>query len=217
MKTPRDLAAEVLQAGSTAEQPNIAYKLARLISSIFHPMILGAVCFLVVGFAALPQQRLIGIVWALFGVLIQITPGVIFYTIRLRQGAYSDVDVSVRHQRHELYLFGVGVLVVNLIVLSWLRAPVDFLALLSSAFIISVCAWIVNIYWKISVHALSAGTCAAIATIYVPSLGVVLWLCALLVGWARVQTHNHTPLQVAAGLGLAVVGVGLVFHFFGVI
>jgi membrane-associated phospholipid phosphatase len=217
MKTPRDLAAEVLQAGSTAEHPNASYRLARLISNIFHPMILGTICFFVVGFSALPQQRLIGLVWALIGVLLQITPGVIFYTVRLRQGAYSDEDVSVRQQRHELYLFGVGNLMVSLAVLSWLQAPVDFLALLSSAFLISICAWFVNVYWKISVHALSAGTCAAISMIYIPSIGVALWLCTLLVGWARVQTHNHTPLQVAAGLGLAAASVWGVFHFFGVL
>jgi membrane-associated phospholipid phosphatase len=217
MKTPRDLAAEVLQAGSTAEHTQSSYGVARLISNIFHPMILGAVAFLVVGFSALPQQRMIGMVWALVGVLLQITPGVIFYTVRLRQGAYSDEDVSVRQQRNELYLFGVGTLLVNMAVLSWLQAPVDFLALLSSALLISVCAWLINLYWKISVHAISAGTCAAISTIYVPLLGVPLWLCTLLVGWARVQTHNHTPLQVAAGLGLAAVSVWGVFRFFGVL
>jgi membrane-associated phospholipid phosphatase len=191
------------------------YTLARIISNTLHPMTLGILSFLVIGYHALPQHRLAGLTWAVFGIICQIIPGILFFTIRMRQGAYTDEDVSVRSQRNELYFFSLVILLVNLPLLAWLHAPIDFLVLVLSTLLISLMAWVINLFWKISVHASSAASCATIAIFYQPVLGVLLWAGALSVGWARVRTRNHTPLQVAAGFVLASLCVWGMFTAFG--
>jgi membrane-associated phospholipid phosphatase len=213
MRTRQNLTAEVLQSAHSVGR---SYALARIISNVFHPMILSTISFLIVGLFATSAWAF-GLAWALFGVALQIIPVAIFYTIRLRQGAYSDEDVSIRQQRNELYLFSVLNLFIGIAVLLALRAPMPFLALLSSAALLAVSAWVINLSWKISVHASSAASCAAVAFIYDNPLGMLLGISALLVGWARIHTGNHTPLQVMAGFGLATLCVWGMFRVFGLI
>jgi membrane-associated phospholipid phosphatase len=193
-----------------------SYTLARIISQVFHPMALGVLSFLIVGYFALPG-RFVGLAWALLGVGLQIVPVFAFFTIRMRQGAYSDEDVSIRSQRNELYLFSMINLLVGLVVLVLLQTPLPFLALLCGALLLGVSAALINLRWKISVHASTAASCATIALLYDRPLGLALWLCAFLVGWSRVRTRNHTSLQVLAGYGLATVCVWLTFRAFGLV
>jgi membrane-associated phospholipid phosphatase len=215
METQHEATAEALPHGAPHDQAR-GYALAQRISHIFHPIFLAAASCLIVGYGALPQQRWLGLGWAIFSILILVVPGVLFFRIRLRQGAYSDHDVSVRHQRNELYFFGGAVLLTSLVVLLVLGAPLDFVALLLSVLLLALCGWAINLFWKISVHASGISSCAAISMIYMSPLGVVLWPCALLVGWARIRTGNHTPAQVGAGLALAATCVWSVFWALGI-
>lgn len=213
MEQQRDLMLETLPPDTA---PGRSYALARLISQVFHPMILSVVSFLIVGLYAMPRW-FVGLGWALFGIILQVIPPTVFFCIRLRQGAYSDEDVSVRQQRNELYFFSLLTLITGLGVLWWLQAPLPFLALLCSALLLAMLGWAINYVWKISVHASSAASCAAIGLMYDQSLGLFLGICALLVGWSRVRTRNHTPLQVLAGFLVATVGVWGVFAAFGLV
>ncbi len=124
---------------------------------------------------------------------------------------------SVRSQRNGLYLFGIVTLVAGLVVLRLLGAPAPILAMVASAALTSVLAWVINLFWKISVHASSMGSTATLASLYSEPLGLALWLCAQALGWARVRTRNHTPLQVAAGLALAAGSVVGTFMAFGLL
>jgi membrane-associated phospholipid phosphatase len=60
--------------------------------------------------------------------------------------------------------------------------------------------YLVNLFWKISMHASTIGAFATVTSLLSPSGGIVVWACALAVGWARVRTRNHTLMQVLAGL-----------------
>jgi membrane-associated phospholipid phosphatase len=215
METQHEATAEALPHDTTHDQAR-GYALAQHISHIFHPIFLSTGSCLIVGYSALPQQRWLGLGWAVLSILMMVVPGVLFFRFRLRQGAYSDTDVSVRHQRNELYFFSGAILLVNLVVLLLLNAPLDFVALLLSVLLLALCGWAINLFWKISVHASSISSCATISMIYMAPLGVVLWPCALLVGWARVRTGNHTPAQVGAGLVLAAACIGSVFWALGI-
>jgi len=191
-----------------------SYTLARLLSQIFHPILLNISAFLIVGYAALstPAQ---GLKWAGICILVLVLPPTIFYTIRLRQGAYADEDVSIREQRNELYLFGFIWALIATALLSYFGAPQPFLALLICALLFALINGGINLFWKISGHATAIAATATIALLYSQSLGAVLWACAGLVGWARVRTRNHTPMQVLAGFCSAASVILLVFQFFG--
>jgi membrane-associated phospholipid phosphatase len=191
-----------------------SYALARLLSQIFHPILLNISAFLIVGYAALATPAE-GVKWAGICILVLVLPPTIFYTIRLRQGIYADEDVSIRQQRNELYLFGLIWALIAVALLSLFGIPGPFLALLVCALLFALINGVINLFWKISGHATAIGATATLALLYWQPLGFVLWACAALVGWARVRTRNHTPLQVLAGFCSAVGVVLSVFQFFG--
>jgi membrane-associated phospholipid phosphatase len=190
------------------------HALARGLSQIFHPILLNIASFLIVGYAALSTPAE-GLKWAAISILVLVVPPTIFYTIRLRQGAFVDEDVSLREQRNELYLFGFIWALIAMPLLSYIGAPRPFLALTICALLLGLVNGGINLFWKISAHATSIAGTATIALLYAPALGAVLWFCAILVGWARVRTRNHTPMQVLAGFCSAVGVILVVFQFFG--
>ncbi len=185
--------------------------LARLFSHIFHPMVLITLSFLVLGLFAVPQLWA-GLGWALLSITLLVVPPTSFYLFRLRNGAYSDEDVSVRQERNELYFVTMLSVLAGIGLLLLVEAPLPFVALLASGLLLNISSWLINTSWKISVHSSSAALCATVALLYSPLLGLMLWGCALIVGWARIQTRNHTPLQVAGGLTLASVIVLVAFQ-----
>lgn len=213
MTQQHDLTAEALSRGA---EPGRGYVMARAISQILHPIVLSIISIFIIGFFAVPE-RAVGLAWALGCVLLQVGPPMIFFTVRLRQGVYSDEDISERTQRNELYLFGFSSLVVGTIILGLLGAPKAFMALLVSAAIINIVSFLINLAWKISIHSAGIGSMAALATIFSQPLGVFFWICAALLGWARIRTRNHTPMQVVAGIGLAAVSVFGSFYLFGLL
>lgn len=213
MTQQNDLTAEALRRGAA---PGRGYAIARTISQIFHPVPLSIFSIFIVGILGVDPMRR-GIGWAALCTLIQVLPPTIFFSIRLRQGAYSDDDISDRTQRNELYLFGMVTVLLGVGLLNLLGAPQPFLALLTSAALINGLSWMINLFWKISIHSAGIGSSATVATLYSEPLGLLLWLSALSLGWARVRTRNHTPLQVVAGLGLACACVVGSFMAFGLI
>jgi membrane-associated phospholipid phosphatase len=211
MAQERNMTAEARARGAV---PGRGYELGRKISNIFHPILLTLATFFIAGFAAVGGSN--GLAWAALCTVIQVVPGTLFYLIRKRQGAFTDEDVSVRQQRNELYLFSFATLAVGAGALWLMGAPPVFQALLVSGLVMNVTCWLINLAWKISVHAASISSTATIALLLVPPLGAALWLCAGLVGWARVRTRNHTPTQVLAGWAVAAAAVLISFRIFGV-
>ena len=210
-----------------ARQPNIpreayeiesldsrSYALARFLSRLFNPIMLNIVSFLIVGLAALSTPAE-GLKWAGLCILVLIVPPTTFYYIRLRQGVYSDEDVSIRQQRNELYLIGFVWVLISLAILSFVGVPRPFLALMIGALAMGLVGGLINLFWKISAHSSAVASAATIALLYWRPLGIVLWACAIAVGWARVRTRNHTPLQVLAGFVCAATIVLVVFGLVG--
>jgi membrane-associated phospholipid phosphatase len=191
-----------------------SYALGRVISQIFHPILLNIASFLIVGYMSLSTHAS-GLRWAGICILALILPPTGFYYVRLRQGVYSDEDVSVREQRNELYLFGFIWVLITTAGLGLLGVPRPFIALMICALALGVIGGVVNLFWKISAHATAVASTATIALLYWPPLGAALWACAVLVGWARVRTHNHTPMQVLAGFASAATVIVVVFDLIG--
>lgn len=187
---------------------------ARVLSQVFHPMITTTLTFVILGFYAVPP-RWQGVLWAIFIILLEIVPPVTFFIVRLRQGVYSDEEISNRHQRNELYFFTFIVSLVSIGFLLLINAPLPFVALLIAGTALNITSWIINLFWKISIHAASAAMFAAVALIYSLPLGIVLWGGALAVSWSRIRTKNHTFLQVVAGLSLASALIFGIFSIFG--
>lgn len=197
------------QVLSTPVEASRSLSLARALSALFNPLLINVAAFIIVGVLAVGGST--GLTWALICIVTQALPIVVFYAIRLKQGVYTDGDISVRSQRHELYIFSLIALIVGSLVLVQFGLPRPFLALLVSAIVIGVINGTINTFWKISAHSTSMATMATVGLMYVTWLGMSLWACSLMVGWARVKTRNHTPGQVFAGLAVAALVVTVVF------
>lgn len=213
MMQPNDLTAEALSRGAL---PGRGYAIARRISQILHPVPLGIVSIFIVGVLG-SDNRVSGLWWSIVCALLHVVPPTIFFNIRLRQGAYSDDDISVRTQRNELYLFGMVNVLVGTAILWAMNAPLPLLAMLVSVAVMNAISFVINLFWKISIHSASIGSCATLASIYLPALGGICWVAAIVLGWARLRTRNHTLMQVIAGMSLAVVCVLVVFRLFGLV
>ena len=190
------------------------FAFGRLISQVFHPILLNILSFVVVGYYGLANPRA-GLAWSGLCVLAAVLPPTLFYIVRRRQGAYGDEDVSIRQQRNELYLVGFVWTLITTVVLVALGLPRPHIALMIAVLALGLVGGVINLFWKISVHAASIAALATIALLYSRNLGIALWVCALAVGWARVRTGNHTPLQVLAGFLCAVIVVLAVFQLVG--
>ncbi|WP_299644939.1 phosphatase PAP2 family protein [uncultured Chloroflexus sp.] len=213
MMQPNDLTAEALSRGAL---PGRGYAIARRISQILHPVPLSIVSIFIVGVLG-SDNRVSGLWWSIVCALLHVVPPTIFFNIRLRQGAYSDDDISVRTQRNELYLFGMVNVLVGTAILWAMNAPLPLLAMLVSVAVMNAISFVINLFWKISIHSASIGSCATLASIYLPALGGICWAAAIVLGWARLRTRNHTLMQVIAGMSLAVVCVLVVFRLFGLV
>lgn len=194
----------------THEHQRRSYAAGQVLSRIFHPILLNITMFIIVGYAGLSSIRS-GMLWAGVCILVQVLPPTLFYTSQARQGAYSDEDVSIRQQRNGLYMVSLATTIVGTAIMIPFGLPRPFLALLVGAALMAIIAGGINLFWKISVHGATIAATAMVALQYSLALGLFFWLCALAVGWARVRTHNHTPLQVLAGFGVAVVVVQTMF------
>jgi membrane-associated phospholipid phosphatase len=204
--TPDELAPEVIDG------PSLAF--ARWLSRIFSPPLVVIASYLLIAYVQ-PEPFSHGASWVLLTLLVQMLPTSVLYLYRRRTGQYRDADVSVRHERNELYLLGSLSVVVSILVLNGLNAPPVYRAMAICTLGLGLACGLVNLFWKISMHGTAIGTLATIGAIIAPTLGAVLWIIALAVGWARVRTRNHSPLQVLAGLVLSAVVTLSAFSLFG--
>ncbi|MDZ4718882.1 MAG: phosphatase PAP2 family protein [Roseiflexaceae bacterium] len=211
MAQQRDLASDEL-ATEAIDGPSLA--LARWLSLIFSPPLVTVAAYLLIAYVQ-PEPFAQGSGWVLLTLLVQMVPTSLLYLYRRHTGEYRDADVSVRHERNELYLVGSLSVLASIVVLNSLNAPPVYRAMAICTLGLGLVCGLVNLVWKISMHGTAIGTLATIGAIIAPTLGAVLWIIALAVGWARVRTRNHSPLQVLAGLVLAVVMTLSAFSLFG--
>jgi membrane-associated phospholipid phosphatase len=203
MAHPRELSSDELSE-EVLEPRRLA--LARMISIIFSPPFVAIATYVFVAFAE-PQPLLVGLGWALLTMFIQMFPATLLYFYRRKRGEYSDADVSRRQDRNELYVLGACAIFISVLVLQWLNAPRSLEALAIGTLALGISCGLVNMFWKISMHAATIAACATITGLYAVPIGAVMWVCALAVGWARVKTQNHTPMQVIAGFAAAAIAM----------
>ena len=167
-----------------------------------------AVLLLVVGWHAGGQvgvSRWWGLPGALFAGAIPLA-----YVLRgVRQGHYTDHHIPERERRRGPLLFGIGSVLVGMVVLVVLHAPRDVLALLAAG--AAGRSWPVSHWWKMSIHAaVAAGTVVVLVAVYgawaVTGVVVVVLIC-----WARLRLSAHTRAQVVAGAVVGALVAGIVF------
>lgn len=188
-----------------------AYRAARLVTEIFGPAPLATALLLPSVFTA--PTALLGTLSAVIAVVF-ITGGPLAALVYLaRRGRITDHHVGKRTQRAPILLGTMGSVVVGLLLLLLVGAPQPLITMTLSVLAGLLLVMLVNLAWKLSVHAAVSMFFAVAMVLTFPGAGVALAVPAfavpLVVGWSRVRLGAHTPLQVLAGYAAGLVIVAL--------
>ncbi|MGC5054755.1 phosphoesterase PA-phosphatase [Micromonospora sp. DT48] len=177
----------------------VSPRLARVVTEVFAPALLAAVMPVVVALHTTAPAVGPGLGWALVGALFcSVIPNSLIWW-GVRRGRLSDHHIRVREQRRTPLVYGLVSVLVGLALLIGFRAPRPVIAMVVVMFGLGLAVTLVNLVWKLSIHAaVAAGSGAVLVIVF----GAKLLLAApavVLVGWSRVVLRDHTVGQVIAG------------------
>jgi membrane-associated phospholipid phosphatase len=122
----------------------------------------------------------------------------------------GQLEISQRGERNKLY---------PMVILSFLASSVIFwfsdthiMFMISLAyFLVTLVCYAINLFWKISTH--SAGVAGPVtALVYVFGLWFApLFIFLIPVFWARIKLKAHTPLQLIAGIVVAILITSVIY------
>ncbi|MDT0532997.1 phosphoesterase PA-phosphatase [Micromonospora sp. DSM 115977] len=172
--------------------------LARAATEVFAPALLAALMPVVVGLHAASPVG-VGLAWALVGSLFcSVIPNSLIWW-GVRRGRLTDHHIRRREQRRRPLAYGLLSVLVGLAVMIGFGAPRPVLAMVVVMFALGLAVTVVNLVWKLSIHAaVAAGAAAVLVIEFGPALLASAPVVAL-VGWSRVRLRDHTVGQVAAG------------------
>jgi membrane-associated phospholipid phosphatase len=192
-----------------------AYQVATLLTHILNPTwLLLPVLALVTYYGTGSWQVALG--WTALAASIVVIPLLTIIYRRVRTGVYADSQVSVREQRHLLYIVGALCTTIYCLAVYLLDAPVELRATLVALFAAGLIAMGINFVGsKVSIH---TGGLAGLATVVIILFGrnaLLGLLLVALVGWSRVMLGRHTLRQVITGAITAIVVTTAVFRAYG--
>lgn len=204
----------VAAAGLTAYlRPNRIdrIRIARLISSVLHPFLVSPLSIVLILYLD-NGEFWTALSWAALCAAFVVVPTLLLIQRKLKQQQYTDADISVRGQRHALYLFGGVCMITCFIVLLWLGAPPILIACFTAALIATTAMALVTRFWtKASIHTgVMTGVTLMVAFYSVP-LALLLVISTLLVAWSRLVLQRHTLREAVVGGLVGVGSIALVF------
>lgn len=200
--------------GWALADPEGARRVARALGWLFHPALVAplgffALCWSRIGSAATAAR------WTALVLLFEL-PAIAVWLIGLRRARFSDVDVSVRHERPPLLAFAalcaLGLFAGTLL----FDAPRIVVSSAMGALIGALAATTLTRWGlKLSGHVgIAAGAAFALLP-DAPRGALVFALMAIMLVWARVRDERHKPLEVVAGFVLAALVAGVSIHSLG--
>jgi membrane-associated phospholipid phosphatase len=196
-------------------------KMAVFISRVFNPIYV-AVPTVLAASLHVSQDILHGVLWWLLYITFSTIVPFVDLLVRLRLGKVSDFHVTKKEERTVPMLCNIGYIIIGVALMIILGAPRTIVAMAVTSLFLVMISLLVNLWWKISVHAFGLFEIYTMLVLVFRSWTFVLFNSYLLlmlsvVCWARTYLKKHTPGQVLAG---ALAGIGLpvvVFWAFGLL
>jgi membrane-associated phospholipid phosphatase len=152
-----------------------------------------------------------GVRWGMIAALFAGLVPMAYIVGQVRRRRLSDRHVGVREQRRVPLLVGIVSVLLGIGVLVLGQAPRDLVALVAAMAVGLATSLLVTLAWKISIHvAVVAGAVTILTLVFGPA-ALMLAPLVVLVGWARVALHDHTPAQTVAGAALGALVAASVF------
>jgi membrane-associated phospholipid phosphatase len=190
-------------------------RLAKLISSVLNPFL---VSFLVIVLLAFHDTTSTAeaLKWTAISLVLSVLPVFIVVVYLARQGKLDGILVIPQEQRTGIYVLAAVLGAIGCAVLYFLGAPELLVATFCAGLVAVVIFMVINMFWKISLHAAFISGSATVLTIIYGMIGALSILLLLLVAWARIELKLHSPAQVAGGTLLAAAILIVVYQLFGV-
>lgn len=188
-------------------QDSSLYKVAKLVSNIFHPMTLSSVAFLwlIIASNQSTQQKLL--LFATVTFFSSIVPILFIYTQR------NWIDTDERAQRFLPFIVGIVSYFAGFLVLIAINAPTIIQALMFCYATNTLLVLIITVWWKVSVHTTAAGGPLVALTYSFGTWVFPLYLIVPLVGLSRLIMKKHTLLQVIMGMLIGIIGTAVQVHY----
>lgn len=175
---------------------------ARLISSIFHPFLVGPLAFLHFSLAYAERLWFGWTVWGITFIATNVVIGSYVFFMK-RRGLTTSVDVPERMLRRKPFIIGTIGYVIATGVLVVIGAPRIVWALMAIYAVNTAIATFISHWWKISIHGMSIGG-TIVPFLYLYGGG---WWWTLLIFpamvYSRVKLKAHSRGQAIAGIVLA--------------
>lgn len=188
--------------------------LARVVSFVSSPIIVIGLSLFYVIFRYSPDIAAASS-WLLLSVaLIGLAPASYIWLAK-RGGHIKDIRLSQRQDRFGPFMIACLGMVITILVFYRVGAHDKVLLFLMCGLIILLIDAIITLFWKISIHA--AAITAIVMTMNMLSAFTFwpLFILPAIVMWSRVALKRHTLAQVAAGAGLSVAVVYIVYTLYG--
>lgn len=172
-------------------------RVARVISTVGHP-------FVLIPLAVAIATR--AWTWAAIVAATTILPMLAFIALQVRRGKWSDYDVSRHEQRHGLYRALLPLQIGAALALHFAHAaPGMMRGFIASAAMLAA-GLLANRLLKVSLHSMFAAFSAVIIARALPLAIPIALAVVVAVAWSRYRLERHTPMEIATGLLIGIVG-----------
>ena len=172
--------------------------LIQLLSNVLSPPIFASLVFAIACFKTIPDCES---ALTLFGIcfLFQSLLPVIYLFTTLKLQTISDIHLFRKEERNLVFptfvaLYGTGFLMLRIV-----HAPSLISAMMLSSMILISCVWGINVFYKISVHAVGiAGLLTGMFFVFGPQ-AFALELFIPFVAWVRLKARAHVLSEIVNG------------------
>jgi membrane-associated phospholipid phosphatase len=185
-------------------------KCAVLISNVTIPPVIAVFMFSVINYALLRGFPFVAVTFitTLFAAILPLSVLLIWET---RTNAKFDLDIPARTDRNHPLLVASASYLIGTVVLVAVHAPLLTTVVMFGYFAGTLFLFFINLYWKISIHAMGIAGPTTVLVFVFGYWGVLLGLLLPPVIWSRVYLKKHTLAQALTGaiLGFVLTAVML--------
>ncbi|HEX3007831.1 MAG TPA: phosphatase PAP2 family protein [Bacteroidales bacterium] len=178
-------------------------KVARLVSLLGHPFLTIPLYTLIITFNIYDIRKALFVsAIILVGFFV---PLIVWNLVRTKKGIYTNFDVSNQQQRNSMYLFALPLLAGVLIIFHFTNQETALQTNILFGIILLFTSYIVNFFIKCSGH-MSLTIFLSFIILPVNFIAAIcLLVCAIVIGWSRLELKRHTFTEVMAGMFLGLI------------
>ena len=189
---------------STVENPTTLERFAKIISAIFHPLILPAIAFTILIAANsaddLSHKLMVGAIALTFSVVL--VPGYIFWL--KHKGVVDSADIIIREQRINPLAIAIASYFVGFLLLELIQASDIVKGLMWCYATNTLLVLLITNWWKVSIHTTAISGPLTALMYKFGSIIIPFLILIPLVGVSRLILKRHTIMQVIVGAAIGV-------------